>query len=98
MRIKKHHTKKSFPWNSFWNNVSFSIYRWTFVFVNRKQYYKLNEFSRTVTFAGEFDLQILGAVCPRDGLLQQLRDFLNRIDSAITAVDILEEEDNEIVS
>jgi len=75
---KTSHYSKSFPWNSSRNNIGFSIRRHLY-FVNKKQYYKLNKFSKTVTSAGKFDLQILGAVCPRDGLLQQLRDLLNRL-------------------
>ena len=102
MRIKKHHAiQKIFPGIPPGITSAFRYIDGHLYFVNRKQYYKLNEFSKTVTSAGEFDLQILGAVCPRDGLLQQLRDLLNRIvrmSSAITVIDNSDEEDYEIVS
>ncbi|XP_024893686.1 matrix metalloproteinase-2-like [Temnothorax curvispinosus] len=39
-------------------------------FTTRAQFYKFNEFTRTVSSAGKFDLRILNIVCPRAKLLQ----------------------------
>jgi len=97
MRIKKHTIQKVFPGIPPGIMSAFQYIDGHLYFVNKKQYYKLNEFSKTVTSAGEFDLQILGTVCPRDELLQQLRDLLNTRPLEI-AMDISEEEEYEIVS
>ncbi|XP_077260481.1 matrix metalloproteinase-18-like [Temnothorax americanus] len=58
-----------------------SIFRYidgNLYFTTRTQYYRFNEFTKTVTAAGKFDLRILNIVCPKDDLLKQLRDLLNR--------------------
>ncbi|XP_024867349.1 matrix metalloproteinase-2-like [Temnothorax curvispinosus] len=59
-----------------------SIFRYidgNLYFTTRSQFYKFNEFTRTVSSAGKFDLRILNIVCPKAELLQQLRDLLDRI-------------------
>ncbi|KYQ47231.1 Matrix metalloproteinase-14 [Trachymyrmex zeteki] len=48
-------------------------------FANKQQFYKFNEFTKTVTEAGQFNINILNVKCSRDGLLQQLQDILNRL-------------------
>ncbi|XP_024882780.1 interstitial collagenase-like [Temnothorax curvispinosus] len=69
-------------------------------FTTRTQFYKFNEFTRTVSSAGKFDLRILNIVCPKAELLQQLRDFLDRIvrlnDNSLTsaASDYSDDDDN----
>ncbi|XP_077265658.1 stromelysin-2-like [Temnothorax americanus] len=58
-----------------------SIFRYidgNLYFTTRTQYYRFNEFTKTVTAAGKFDLRILNIVCPKDDLLKQLRDLLDR--------------------
>ncbi|XP_024882484.1 matrix metalloproteinase-2-like [Temnothorax curvispinosus] len=57
-----------------------SIFRYVdgnLYFTTRMQFYKFNEFTRTVSSAGKFDLWMLNIVCPE--LLQQLHDLLDRI-------------------
>ncbi|XP_077275590.1 interstitial collagenase-like [Temnothorax americanus] len=59
-----------------------SIFRYidgNLYFTTRTQFYKFNEFTRTVSSAGKFDLRMLNIVCPKAELLQQLRDLLDRI-------------------
>ncbi|XP_024871124.1 matrix metalloproteinase-2-like [Temnothorax curvispinosus] len=59
-----------------------SIFRYVdgnLYFTTRAQFYKFNEFTRTVSSAGKFDLRMLNIVCPKAELLQQLRDLLDRI-------------------
>ncbi|XP_024881313.1 stromelysin-1-like [Temnothorax curvispinosus] len=48
-------------------------------FTTRTQFYRFNEFTKTVTAAGKFDLWLLNIVCPKTELLQQLRDLLDQI-------------------
>ncbi|XP_024874859.1 matrix metalloproteinase-19-like [Temnothorax curvispinosus] len=48
-------------------------------FTTRTQFYRFNEFTKTVTAAGKFDLRMLNIVCPKTELLQQLRNLLDRI-------------------
>ncbi|XP_071576385.1 matrix metalloproteinase-18-like [Temnothorax nylanderi] len=48
-------------------------------FTTRTQFYRFNEFTKTVTAAGKFDLRMLNIVCSKAELLQQLRDLLDRI-------------------
>ncbi|XP_077263615.1 stromelysin-2-like [Temnothorax americanus] len=58
-----------------------SIFRYidgNLYFTTRTQYYRFNECTKTVTAAGKFDLRILNIVCPKDDLLKQLRDLLDR--------------------
>ncbi|XP_071638431.1 matrix metalloproteinase-27-like [Temnothorax longispinosus] len=59
-----------------------SIFRYVdgnLYFTTRTQFYRFNEFTKTVTAAGKFDLRLLNIVCPKTELLQQLRDLLDRI-------------------
>jgi matrix metalloproteinase-24 (membrane-inserted) len=59
-----------------------SIFRYVdgnLYFTTRRQFYRFNEFTGTVTAAGKFDLRMLNIVCPKTELLQQLRDLLDRI-------------------
>ncbi|XP_071577244.1 matrix metalloproteinase-27-like [Temnothorax nylanderi] len=59
-----------------------SIFRYVdgnLYFTTRTQFYRFNEFTKTVTAAGKFDLRMLNIVCPKTELLQQLRDLLDRI-------------------
>jgi hypothetical protein len=59
-----------------------SIFRYmdgNLYFIARKQYYRFNEFTGTVTAAGTFDLQLINITCPKNDLLRQLRDLLSRI-------------------
>ncbi|XP_077255248.1 matrix metalloproteinase-27-like [Temnothorax americanus] len=59
-----------------------SIFRYiddNLYFTTQTQFYKFNEFTRTVSSAGKFDLRMLNIVCPMAELLQQLRDLLDRI-------------------
>ncbi|XP_077261403.1 matrix metalloproteinase-18-like [Temnothorax americanus] len=58
-----------------------SIFRYidgNLYFTTRTQYYRFNEFTKTVTGAGKVDLRILNIVCPKDDLLKQLCDLLDR--------------------
>ncbi|XP_011878132.1 PREDICTED: matrix metalloproteinase-27-like [Vollenhovia emeryi] len=59
-----------------------SIFRYidgNLYFKTRRQFYKFNEFTKTVLTAGTFDLRIVNIICPRYDLLKQLRDLLYRI-------------------
>ncbi|XP_011632677.1 stromelysin-2-like [Pogonomyrmex barbatus] len=48
-------------------------------FFVKRQFFKYNEFTRSVTMAGKFDSEIFGTVCPKDGLLEQLRALLKKL-------------------
>ncbi|XP_011629773.1 matrix metalloproteinase-2-like [Pogonomyrmex barbatus] len=48
-------------------------------FFVKRQFFKYNEFTRSVTMAGKFDSEIFGIVYPKDGLLEQLRALLKRL-------------------
>ncbi|XP_039306918.1 matrix metalloproteinase-2 isoform X1 [Solenopsis invicta] len=48
-------------------------------FFDKKHFYKFNEFTKTVVMAGRFNLMLFGVECPKNGIIQQLRDFLNRL-------------------
>jgi len=48
-------------------------------FAKKQQFYKFNEFTRTVTEAGKFNINVLNVECSRDGLLQQMQDILGRL-------------------
>ncbi|XP_011883993.1 PREDICTED: matrix metalloproteinase-18-like [Vollenhovia emeryi] len=78
--ISKFHTIESiFP--GIPNGVT-SIFRYidgNLYFTTRRQFYKFNEFKKTVLTAGTFDLRIVNIICPRYDLLKQLRDLLYRI-------------------
>ncbi|KAL6256665.1 hypothetical protein P5V15_012781 [Pogonomyrmex californicus] len=67
-------------------------------FLVKRQFFKYNEFTRSVTMAGKFDLEIFSIVCPRDGLLEQLRALLKRLAqmrNVFSSEDDLEEEREE---
>ncbi|KAL6263009.1 hypothetical protein P5V15_001136 [Pogonomyrmex californicus] len=67
-------------------------------FIVKGQFFKYNEFTRSVTIAGKFDAEIFDIVCPRDGLLEQLRAFLKRLAqmrNVFSSEDDLEEEREE---
>ncbi|KAL6256731.1 hypothetical protein P5V15_011660 [Pogonomyrmex californicus] len=67
-------------------------------FLGKRQFFKYNEFTRSVTMAGKFDPEIFGIVCPRDGLLEQLRALLKRLAqmrNVFSSEDDLEEEREE---
>ncbi|KYN27909.1 hypothetical protein ALC57_02684 [Trachymyrmex cornetzi] len=48
-----------------------------------QEYYQIhgdfNEFTRTVTEADKFNINVLNIECSRDGLLQQMQDILSRL-------------------
>ncbi|KAG5312064.1 D2MP protein, partial [Pseudoatta argentina] len=48
-------------------------------FAKKQQFYTFNEFTRTVTEAGKFNINVLNVECSRDGLLQQMQDILGRL-------------------
>ncbi|KAG5332832.1 MMP14 protein, partial [Acromyrmex charruanus] len=48
-------------------------------FAKKQQFYTFNEFTRTVTEAGKFNLNVLNVECSKDGLLQQMQDILGRL-------------------
>ncbi|KMQ87742.1 neutrophil collagenase [Lasius niger] len=48
-------------------------------FFAKHQFYVFNEFTNNVIIGGPFDLYALGIECPRNGLLLQVRDLLDRI-------------------
>ncbi|KAG5345716.1 MMP15 protein, partial [Acromyrmex heyeri] len=52
-----------------------------FQYINDNLYffYTFNEFTRTVTEAGKFNLNVLNVECSKDGLLQQMQDILGRL-------------------
>ncbi|KYN22501.1 hypothetical protein ALC57_05098 [Trachymyrmex cornetzi] len=47
--------------------------------LKKQQFYQFNEFMRTVTKAGKFNINILNVECSRNGLLQQIQDILSRL-------------------
>ncbi|XP_011641488.1 uncharacterized protein LOC105429925 [Pogonomyrmex barbatus] len=67
-------------------------------FIVKRQFFKYNEFTRSVTMAGKFDAEIFGIMCPKDGLLKQLRALLKKfaqIRNVFSSEDDLEEEREE---
>ncbi|KAL6262043.1 hypothetical protein P5V15_007135 [Pogonomyrmex californicus] len=44
-------------------------------FIIKRQFFKYNEFTRSVTMAGKFNAEIFGIVCPRDRLLEHCAFF-----------------------
>ncbi|XP_011883583.1 PREDICTED: matrix metalloproteinase-18-like [Vollenhovia emeryi] len=78
--ISKYHTIESIL-PDIPNGVT-SIFRYidgNLYFTTRRQFYKFNEFTKTVLTAGTLDLRIVNIICPRYDLLKQLRDLLYRI-------------------
>ncbi|KAL6253796.1 hypothetical protein P5V15_015611 [Pogonomyrmex californicus] len=65
-------------------------------FIVKRQFFKY-KFTRSVIMAGKFDVEIFGIVCPRDGLLEQLRALLKRLAqmNVFSSEDDLEEEREE---
>ncbi|KAL6256603.1 hypothetical protein P5V15_012714 [Pogonomyrmex californicus] len=64
----------------------------------KRQFFKYNEFIRSVTMANKFDPEIFDIVCPRDGLLEQLRALLRRLvqmKNVFSSEDDLEEQREE---
>ncbi|KYN02528.1 hypothetical protein ALC62_06654 [Cyphomyrmex costatus] len=78
MTISEYHSLKSIfpgiPPSAAYRHIDGSFY-----FLQKRQYFKFNEFTRTVTNADNFDMKILNVNCPTDGLLRQLQDLLNRL-------------------
>ncbi|XP_071579875.1 collagenase 3-like [Temnothorax nylanderi] len=67
-------------------------------FISKNRFYRFNEFTKTITASGKFDLRILGITCPRDGLMTQLRDLLSRfvrIDAFVKETSNREEEEEQ---
>ena len=56
-------------------------------FISKREYFKFNEFEDTVTLSGKFDLSIVGVTCPRKGILQQLRNLLERLTRMESSID-----------
>ncbi|XP_011173808.2 matrix metalloproteinase-14-like [Solenopsis invicta] len=48
-------------------------------FFDKKHFYKFNEFTKTVVMADRFNLMLFGVEYPKNGIIQQLREFLNRL-------------------
>ena len=48
-------------------------------FAKKQQFYKFNEFTRTVIEADKFNINVLNIECLRDELLQQMQDILGRL-------------------
>lgn len=48
-------------------------------FLDKKNYYKFNEFKDTLLQANTFDLSIVNVICPRENILNRLWDLLNRL-------------------
>jgi len=48
-------------------------------FVSNGHFFKYNEFENTIASVGKFDLEIINIICPKEGILQQLYNLLNRL-------------------
>ncbi|XP_018405251.1 PREDICTED: matrix metalloproteinase-24-like [Cyphomyrmex costatus] len=80
MTISEYHSLKSiFPGIPPSPTVAYRYIDGSLYFLQNRQYYKFNEFTRTVTNVDNFDMKILNVNCPADGLLRQLQDLLNRL-------------------
>ncbi|XP_026825432.1 matrix metalloproteinase-17-like [Ooceraea biroi] len=56
-----------------------TAYRYTdghLYFIHRDRFFAYNEFTETVTRSGEFDLDAIGVMCPREDILRKLWDLL----------------------
>jgi len=51
------------------------------IYFAKKQFYKINEFTRIVTEIDKFSIKIFNVECSRDGLLRQLQTILRLIQS-----------------
>ncbi|KYM96909.1 Matrix metalloproteinase-14 [Cyphomyrmex costatus] len=86
MTISEYHSLKSiFP--GIPPSAAYRYIDGSFYFLQKRQYFKFNEFTGTVTNADNFDMKILNVNCPTDGLLRQLQDLLNRL---LTSSNLLE--------
>ncbi|XP_018405480.1 PREDICTED: matrix metalloproteinase-2-like [Cyphomyrmex costatus] len=80
MTVNGYHTLQSiFPGIPPSPTLAFRYIDGSLYFLHKRQYYKFNEFTRTVTNADKFDMNILNVNCPTDGLLKQLQDLLTRL-------------------
>ncbi|KYN30689.1 Putative matrix metalloproteinase [Trachymyrmex septentrionalis] len=48
-------------------------------FAKKQQFYKFNEFTRSVTEADKFNINVLNVECSRDELLRQMQNILGRL-------------------
>ncbi|XP_018397717.1 PREDICTED: matrix metalloproteinase-14-like [Cyphomyrmex costatus] len=97
MTVNGYHTLQSiFPGIPPSPNLAFRYIDWSLYFLHKRQYYKFNEFTRTVTNADKFDMKILNVNCPTDGLLKQLQDLLTRLlqsSNSLTSIALDTEDD-----
>ncbi|KAL6253997.1 hypothetical protein P5V15_015850 [Pogonomyrmex californicus] len=67
-------------------------------FIAKRQFYKYNECTKSVTMVGKFNTELFDIACPRDGLLEQLCALLKRLTqmkNVFSSEDDLEEEEKE---
>ncbi|XP_071650773.1 collagenase 3-like [Temnothorax longispinosus] len=76
--VKFYHIDMIFPGIPHSVSSAFRYIDGNLYFISKNRFYRFNEFTKTVTASGNFDLRILGITCPRDGLMMQLRDLLSR--------------------
>ncbi|XP_018398166.1 PREDICTED: matrix metalloproteinase-14-like [Cyphomyrmex costatus] len=80
MTIREYHSLKAiFPGIPSSPTAAYRYIDGSLHFLQKRQYYKFNEFTQTVTNADNFNMKILNVNCPTDGLLRQLQDLLNRL-------------------
>ncbi|XP_018394980.1 PREDICTED: uncharacterized protein LOC108773613 [Cyphomyrmex costatus] len=80
MTVNGYHTLQSiFPGIPSSPTLAFRYIDGSLYFLHKRQYYKFNKFTRTITNADKFDMKILNVNCPTDGLLKQLQDLLTRL-------------------
>ncbi|KYQ53631.1 hypothetical protein ALC60_02480, partial [Trachymyrmex zeteki] len=84
MSIRAYHTLQSvFPGIPPAPTLAFRHIDGNIYFANKQQFYKFNEFTKTLTEADQFNINILNVKCSRDKLLQQLQDILNNSTNSI---------------
>ncbi|XP_024882776.1 matrix metalloproteinase-2-like [Temnothorax curvispinosus] len=76
--VKYYHIDMIFPGIPHSVSSAFRYIDGNLYFISKNRFYKFNEFTKTVTASGKFDLGIFGITCPRQGLMMQLRDLLSR--------------------
>ncbi|XP_018374106.1 PREDICTED: matrix metalloproteinase-2-like [Trachymyrmex cornetzi] len=80
MSVRSYHSLQAiFPGIPSAPTLAFRYMDGNLYFAKKQQFYQFNEFTRTVTKTGKFDINILNVECSRDGLLQQMQNILTRL-------------------
>ncbi|KYN13282.1 Matrix metalloproteinase-14 [Trachymyrmex cornetzi] len=80
MSVRSYHSLQAvFPGIPSAPTLAFRYMDGNLYFAKKQQFYQFNEFTRTVTKAGKFNINILNVECSKDRLLQQMQNILSRL-------------------